>query len=42
MKAQLQILFAACVIVLVLWIAGQLAPQIDVIASLLRVLELVG
>ena len=36
MKAQLQILFAACVIVLVLWIAGQLTQ--DVAGGLMRIL----
>ena len=36
MKAQLQILFAACVIVLALWIVGQLTQ--DVAGGLMRVL----
>ena len=36
MKEQVQIVFAACVIVLVLWIAGQLTQ--DVAGGLMRIL----
>ena len=37
MKAQIQILFAAAVIVLALWIAGQVVQQIA--GGLMRVLQ---
>ena len=37
MKAQLQILFAAAVIVLVLWIASQLVQ--DAVGGLMRILQ---
>ena len=37
MKEQVQIVFAACVVVLVLWIAAQLVQ--DVAGGLMRVLQ---
>ena len=40
MKEQIQILFAAAVIVLALWIAGQIVQQIA--GGLMTVLEFVG
>ena len=40
MKAQIQILFAAAVIVLVLWIASQVVQQMA--GGLMTVLEFVG
>ena len=40
MKAQLEILFAAAVIVLLLWIASQVVQQMAV--GLMTVLEFVG
>ena len=40
MKEQIQILFAAAVVVLVLWIVGQLVQ--DVAGGLMTVLEFVG
>ena len=40
MKAQIQILFAAAVIVLVLWIASQVVQQMA--GGLMKVLEFVG